>query len=321
VVTAENGTFLFTGVQPGAATVLVRRIGFQADSVAVTLRAEGNTPLTLRLVTVPQALAPVVVRSGPAVRPGPLADFYQRRSKGQGRFITRADIERRNPLYTSDLLRTVPGLSLSRGRGLNEVRLRGAPCAPEVFVDGTPLGPAPLDFDAITPNTIEGIEIYSGAASVPVQFSRVFGRTACGTVLVWTREGEPRPKRKKGKPVTSEELARLVDQLQLYTAEQVDSPAQPPADFASSVRLPAAVGAASAAAGTVAGVIAEFVVDPTGAVEPLTVNIVASPDVAFADAVRAALPGTRFTPAARGGRPVRQLVQLSVRFDPPRGGR
>ena len=63
------------------------------------------------------------------------------------------------------------------------------------------------------------------------------------------------------------------------------------------------------------GVIAEFVVDPAGRVEPSTINVVASPHPALSDAVRAALAGAAFTAATRGGAAVRQLVQLSVRFD------
>jgi hypothetical protein len=189
------------------------------------------------------------------------------------------------------------------------LRYRGSDCAPEVYLDGTPLSGGPFDFDALAPNSIEGIEIYS-TATVPVEFKRAFGRASCGTILLWSRHGEPRPRRTKGKPVTSEDLARLVAQLQLYTADQVDMIARPPENFGQQVTLPDSVRIQGSL-----GVIAEFVVDAKGEIEPTTINVVASPHPALSEAVRAALPGTTFKPAVRGGLPVRQLVQLSVRFD------
>lgn len=312
LVTGEDGVFAFPAAAPaGPAMLRARRIGFSAESLSVTLPAAANAPVAIRLATVPQALAPVVVKAR-EYRSGPLGDFDRRRANGHGRYITRADIERRNPIRTSDLLRTLPGVQLATDGVMNHVRIRSSPCAPEVFLDGTPLGPTPLDFDAIAPSSVEGIEVYSGPGTVPVEFARPFGRTACGTIILWTRRGEPRPRKQKGKPITSEDLARLVEGLQLFTAEQVDAAAQPPDDFVESVRLPDSVTVDS----STAAVIAEFVVDTAGAVEPATINIVASPGAVFANVVRTALPGKEFTPARRGGRPVRQLVQLSVRFDP-----
>lgn len=314
VVTADDGGFFFPGADAGPASLYVRRIGFRAESLSVTLPVAGAAPFTVRLRVVPQALAPVVVHGVRELRPGPLKDFYARRDNGFGRYITRGDIERTHPMYTTDLLRMVAGVSLVRTGFMDQIRMRGSACGPEVFIDGTPLGPLPFDFNSVTPGSIEGIEIYMGVSTVPVEFARSFGRSACGTILVWTREGEPSPrKRKKSPPVTSAELARLVEGLQLFTAEQVDSAARPDEDFATLVRLPDAMNAWAAPA----GVIAEFVVDTAGHVEAGTINVVASPGPEFSEAVRAALPGAGFSPAQRQGRPVRQLVQLSVRFDPP----
>jgi hypothetical protein len=118
--------------------------------------------------------------------------------------------------------------------------------------------------------------------------------------------------------VTSEDLAKLVASLQLFTAQQVDTAARAPDDFGERVGVSDSVRAATK---TPVVVIAEFVVDTTGRVEPATINLVVSPGPAYSDAVRRALPGAEFTPAVRGGRTVRQLVQLTVRFDPPPAAR
>lgn len=58
-----------------------------------------------------------------------------------------------------------------------------------------------------------------------------------------------------------------------------------------------------------------FVVDTAGRVEPASVVVVSSTHELFAAAARAALPRLRFTPAAAGGRHVRQLVELPFTFE------
>lgn len=52
----------------------------------------------------------------------------------------------------------------------------------------------------------------------------------------------------------------------------------------------------------------EFVVDSTGAVEPMTIRHMASNSASFAEAVRASLTGKRYEPARLEDRPVRQMV-------------
>ena len=66
-------------------------------------------------------------------------------------------------------------------------------------------------------------------------------------------------------------------------------------------------------------VVAEFVVDTTGRVEPETFSVVSSPHLLFSHAVYEAIAPARFTPARRGGRSVRQVVQMRFRFTPPGG--
>ena len=310
IITGDDGTFRFAGVPRAGSVLLVRRIGFLPDSIVLGADPVRDEPLTVVLTPAPEALATVVVRAPRAV--GPLADFYRRRATGMGRYIARADIEKRHPSYTTDLLRMTPGLSLVRGAGSTALRFRGSTCAPEVFLDGTLLGPLELDFDTLAPGSIEGIELYSGAASVPAEFSRTRGHTACGTVVVWTREGERRPPRPKGAAISSAQLSLLIESSAIYTAAQVESAAQLLSDLAAEIHVPVALGEWSAPA----TVVAEFVVDAAGRVEPLTINVAAASGPGFADAVRFALPGARFTPALRAGRPVRQFAQLSVVLDP-----
>jgi TonB family protein len=61
-------------------------------------------------------------------------------------------------------------------------------------------------------------------------------------------------------------------------------------------------------------VLAQFVVDKEGAPDLTTFKVLKSPDAAFTDAVREALPRMRFTPARIGGAAVSQLVQQPFTF-------
>jgi TonB family protein len=64
-------------------------------------------------------------------------------------------------------------------------------------------------------------------------------------------------------------------------------------------------------------VLAQFVVDTTGHVEPATFRVLLSSHALFTQAVRDALPGMQFLPAEVGGRKVRQLVQQPFVFTAP----
>jgi protein TonB len=67
-------------------------------------------------------------------------------------------------------------------------------------------------------------------------------------------------------------------------------------------------------AGVEGEVVARFVVDSAGCVDPASITILRADDELFARAVRAALGGLRFMPAQAGGRKVAQLVQLPFTF-------
>jgi protein TonB len=67
-------------------------------------------------------------------------------------------------------------------------------------------------------------------------------------------------------------------------------------------------------AGVEGEVLAQFVVDTTGRVEPGSFKVLKATHALFETAVRAALPGMRFIPAEVGNKRVRQLVQQPFVF-------
>ena len=62
-------------------------------------------------------------------------------------------------------------------------------------------------------------------------------------------------------------------------------------------------------------VVAQYVIDTTGAVLPGSLRIVKTTDTLFAAAVRDVIDGFRFAPASLNGRKIRQLVEQPVYFD------
>jgi TonB family protein len=62
-------------------------------------------------------------------------------------------------------------------------------------------------------------------------------------------------------------------------------------------------------------VVAQFVVDATGAPEPSTFKVLESSQALFTDAVRSNLASMKFTPARVSGKPVKQLVQTAFAFN------
>lgn len=60
--------------------------------------------------------------------------------------------------------------------------------------------------------------------------------------------------------------------------------------------------------------VAQFVVDTAGRVEPGSIEVTSTTNPLFAQSVRSALIAARFRPAEVRGAPVRQLVQQSFSF-------
>jgi TonB family protein len=240
-----------------------------------------------------------------------MGDFQRRRDLGFGRFITAADIDRQNAIRTTDLLRMIPGLAIQTGFGQSAIRIRGNSCAPYVWIDGTPASAGYLDVDMFAPNSLAGIEVYSGAATVPVELRGPRGEGSCGVIALWSRVPDPRPRRAKN-AITAEELARLVESATVFTADQVEQQARLDPEETLELSYPDSLRRARSGGEAVI----EFVVDTSGAVEWETVGVVAATHPSLADAARTAARTARFLPAQRAGRAVRQLVQLPLRWDP-----
>jgi hypothetical protein len=192
-ITDTAGAYVLRQVPMGPVEVKVRRIGFWADSLKITVR--DSIPIRADFKLRPQVVQLVGTEVLADPMTGKMGPFNQRRSRGVGSFITRADIEKRQAASVSELLRYLPGVSISQ-------RMAGEPqpvhmqrsvnttttgkCAVQIYVDGHPYQNG--NVDDFSPNSVEGIEVYRSASEIPGAFR---SRDAtCGLIAIWTRDPE-----------------------------------------------------------------------------------------------------------------------------------
>jgi hypothetical protein len=204
VETDAEGRFAFIVQRVGAVVLRANHEGYQA-STAPVLEFEGHTSFDVEMRLNPRIvlLAPLEV-VGRSVDASPFLDnFRERVRQGRGVFITRAEIERRGPMYVTDLLRDVPGVHLaSAGSGNRPVvqmaRAAGQACPTRIFIDGLLLNPTMMTSggprsdvfridDIVAPGSVEGIEVYRGSSTVPPEF--LTSDVQCGVIAIWTRRG------------------------------------------------------------------------------------------------------------------------------------
>ncbi|HEY0529947.1 MAG TPA: carboxypeptidase regulatory-like domain-containing protein [Gemmatimonadaceae bacterium] len=308
--TDDNGDFRLDGVPAGNFIVRARRLGFRPEQIQVSVPQSGTENVNLRLSIVAQDLQPVLVSARTMKYSGRLAGYYERlERRTSGVFITRQDIERDNPRTLGQLLQRTPGVTTSRQRdGSTGVRMRDRTCSPLVWLDGSALPTGHVDLDTFEPSSLEGVELYLGSTGAPARYSWSRDLSNCGTILLWTRgsDGEY-PREMIRSPA---EIESLVASMAVYTSDRVDKPATLDSASARSIPYPPSLFAAH----TRGTVVAEFIVDGEGHVEPGTFGIVSSTHPLFTDAVRRALASAVFTPAQKAGKSVRQLVQQPFEF-------
>ena len=192
--TADNGGFRLPGAPPGAVTVALRRMGFEPATIDVQLRAGQIDSLVVSITMVATSLSGVTIEEERMTRSKRLlAGFWDRRSRGFGHYITRDDIEARDPHDFTDIVRTKPGVSVFTVNGRRAIRfsrhagVRGD-CPPQYWVDGMRIENASPD--EFPPQDVEAIELYAGASTMPPQFaprSFTIGQRTCGAIVIWTR--------------------------------------------------------------------------------------------------------------------------------------
>ena len=124
------------------------------------------------------------------------AGFDARRTKGQGKYFTRAQLDAASGRPLANLLKTDAGAFMASGpRGESQLAMRSpasasSRCYAAVVRDGLRIYPFPRanppDLDKLFAEQFAGIEVYAGPATVP---SELRDAASCGALVLWTRDG------------------------------------------------------------------------------------------------------------------------------------
>jgi hypothetical protein len=203
--TDRTGTFEFSIRKRSGVKIQAARFGYVSNTTPILyFDNRGYFQVEVRLDPDAILLAPLEVIAW-SERPenAMLEGFHRRQETGLGTFITREEFEKRKPSLVTDLLKEVPGLDVaSTGSGTRPVvrieRAGNRDCTTQIFVDGFLVnrrlmgikGNGFIDFridDAVSPASVEGIEIYKGLGTIPAEFLNP--DAVCGVIAIWTRRG------------------------------------------------------------------------------------------------------------------------------------
>jgi hypothetical protein len=201
VITGANGRVLLHDLPPGSATVAARRLGYRPTGRDLSI-GPGRTvvPVVMQLISA-ETLDTVVVVDSSEVLPRH-ADFEARRSGHEATVsITREAIARRHATDTWQLLTDVPSVRVvdidtmvvaRSARTTTIANYQNDYCYLLVMVDGVPLNKdashKAFDLRLLPrPEEIEGIEVFAGAASIPLKYGGSGEGKWCGLIAIWTR--------------------------------------------------------------------------------------------------------------------------------------
>lgn len=220
VVTDSLGRFRLKDLPTGVHALVIRAVGFRAESSTVALQRDDVLSVDLRLARSEATVLPerVVMASGERV-PAKLVEFMERQKTGTGHFIDRTQLAKAEGgmRQTGDVISTIPGVVVRRGsnriwvatgraistgcafcamsvRELNaaDVAAGARPaCFVDVYLDGALVFDSRqarlglFDMNTIPPEHIAGIEVYTSTAQIPAKYNRT--GNGCGAVLIWTK--------------------------------------------------------------------------------------------------------------------------------------
>lgn len=188
--TDRHGRVRLEVPREGTYTVRVSSVGYEPEERSLQWPADAGEVIDFELALRPVDLPTVEARAGRGALRLVNAGFQKRRAERVGRFVTRSDIEARRPGRLSQMLRGMPGVQVTGTRfsdshaSMRRATSSSSRCPIQYFVDGVLTVPG-FNIDDIPPHSVEGIEVYQGAAQIPSEFNRQTAR--CGVIVIWTR--------------------------------------------------------------------------------------------------------------------------------------
>lgn len=192
-VTDAAGLVRIPDLEDGGHIVEVVARGYQA--YFDNFKSGANIKMPIQLELLPIAAADTAKAKGQATELK-FAGFNARRTKGQGKFFTRAQLDAASGRPLANLLKTDAGAYFAEGpHGESQLAMKPAssastPCYSAVVRDGVRIypfeGANPLDLDKIFAEQLAGIELYARPAAAPVELRDA---AKCGVLVLWTRDG------------------------------------------------------------------------------------------------------------------------------------
>ncbi|HEU4585505.1 MAG TPA: carboxypeptidase regulatory-like domain-containing protein [Gemmatimonadaceae bacterium] len=185
--TQEDGTFALSQLPAGSQALEVRYVGYLPRRVTVDLMSDATRSVRVTLDQRVDVLSAVTVYGKPSRRRRDITGFLQRKNRGFGHLLTRAEIEKQHPFQFTDIFRMISGfMVVPNGEwGYTVLTARGQ-CAPSIYLDGVRIQDI-SDIDSLLlPDDLAGIEAYASPVGAPPEYSE--GR--CGSILVWTGTDE-----------------------------------------------------------------------------------------------------------------------------------
>jgi hypothetical protein len=214
-----NGTFRTVNVPSGEQTIVFRSVGYRPQEFRRAFVAGDSVAVEVVMPVGIQVLPVLTTRAERRAVSPRMAGYFERKERGLGAFIDDSLLRSREHSPVSEVLRRVPGLTLTylpNGGGMavqmsragttstcpigaqcgvpGERRPKDTRCFAQVFLDGMRVyAPGQQSADSRGFNIdefkvvhLQAIEVYKGPAATPAQYNMT--GSSCGTVLLWTRD-------------------------------------------------------------------------------------------------------------------------------------
>jgi len=165
--------------------------GYQAYFDNFITSANGKQPIQFEILPILASDTAKVKGQTTALK---FVAFNARRTKGQGKFFTRAQLDAASGRPLASLLKIDAGAFIAPGpRGESQLAMRSPasaskPCYAAVVRDGIRIypftGANPPDLDKIFAEELAGIELYARSATVPAELRDA---ATCGALVLWSR--------------------------------------------------------------------------------------------------------------------------------------
>ncbi len=190
-----DGRYVLEAPEPGAYRLRFEIPGYRMTITELfNLKRDEAREYPVRLQPASAIALDTVVVAGETV-PRHLMDFYVRKSRGMGSFLTPADLERLHPVEPTDVVRRLEGFDVGYDRFEPSRKLitnkrfggSGRACVPVIFVDGVYVGTADTyDVNAVLwVDKLDAVESYPSAARIPIEYNTT--GTQCGVIAFWTK--------------------------------------------------------------------------------------------------------------------------------------